>query len=1184
MSFRLVLAVSFLLLLPSIALAQNSNASLTGTITDSSGAAIPGATVSFTDEGTGVVQVFTSDAGGLYSFPNLVPGKYQLKVDATGFDEYIQVGVKVLVGYALRQDVHMKVGSTAQKVEVNGSASSLNFENAELRQGINPEAIQTVPLLVAGAIRSSANFISLLPGVTNGTGDVGNTQINGAQAQNGETILDGISTINPSGDRGPTGSVLDFPQSPDLISEFQVLTSSYLPQYGTTLGAIVIENVRSGSNDFHGTAYEFNRNSALNATQWGVGQKAHDIENDYGGNLGGPIKLPFVWGGPRRTYFFANFEQFKVRGAVSQPTISIPSTQERTGDFTDWTDSSGNLIPVYDPATTQVNPAYNPNQETGPGNLPYLRQQFMGCDGTQPNIICATDPRLQKSLANAWLKLAPTPTSSGALNNYLGAPGPSSALSYLETDAYTLTEKIDHYRGDKDHYSALIFYKRTSPTTFSTLPDILSDNGLAYKRTWVFHGNYDHTFSPTLLNHFGFGYHDDKYYGGGIDGPYADKLPQITGVASHQYPPVITFSDGFSQFGTGQGAASLQPWLAPAWVVNDMITRVKGRHTFFVGGEYRNLGNHFYNLSGESGTFSFARGETGLLGINSGSPIASFLLEQVDTGTAAFRATTQINGKFSTTALYANDTWKVTPKLTVTYGLRWEVDPPPVEANNHFSYFNPLTPNPGAGNLAGAIVFAGKTGPRHPENTWYKAVAPRLAFAYALTPRTVVRGGYGLYFDMANMPYADTGITQDGYNTYPFFGNSTGGLQAAFTLSQGFPQNFTPPPMLVSTIDNGQNPAIYRPVYANHLPYAGQWNLTVGRELGGNTYIDVSYVGTKGTRLLSQLHPISTLDPKLLSLGAQLYDTFQSGQTSLDGVTAPFPGFADVMQACAPSVAQALLPFPQYCGAIQGRNENKGNSTYNALQVKVEHRLSQGLWVLGSYTYAKTITDSDSAQFANGEGVFSPYQAHRNKSLALNDIPQVMAISAIYDLPVGRGKYLLSNAGYLMNEVVGGWKLSGVVQAQGGIPFFIISSSCNVPSQFREACLPALLPGANPFAQPKGSHFNVNSPLLNVNSFEPVTAFNFYAGNGPRVQNFRQFGYNNVDLGLEKRFPITERVQLSLRGDAFNVLNSHHFNGVGAYGSSNFAFNNDVASPTFGEWNGTVTNPRNMQVSGRISF
>ena len=246
MSYRILrmcgqITACFLILLSSVAQAQNSNAALAGTVTDTSGAAVPGATVTITAQATGVSQNFIVDAGGLYSFPNLVPGSYQLRVTANGFDQYVQDELLVRVGYAMRQDVQLKVGSATEKVEVNGSASALNFENAEMRSGISPEAIQSVPLLVAGAIRSAANFITLLPGVANGTGDPGNTRFNGSQAQNGETILDGISTMNPSGDRGATGAILDFPQSPDIISEFQVLASSYLPQYGTTLGDIIIE-------------------------------------------------------------------------------------------------------------------------------------------------------------------------------------------------------------------------------------------------------------------------------------------------------------------------------------------------------------------------------------------------------------------------------------------------------------------------------------------------------------------------------------------------------------------------------------------------------------------------------------------------------------------------------------------------------------------------------------------------------------------------------------------------------------------------------------------------------------------------------------------------------------------------------------------------------------------------------
>jgi hypothetical protein len=1159
-----VVAVSMLGAAPYV-LSQSNNASIDGGITDPSGGTVAGAKVVLTSTDTKQTSVFVSDASGLYSFRNVVPGTYQLKVTAQGFGEYVQDGILVRVGYPIRQNVQLTIGTATQQVEVSADASALNFEDAELRGSIDPQVIREVPLLVSGSIRSAANFASLLPGVVRGSGDAAGAHVNGGQSQTGIVVLDGVALYNSSGTQGLTGAILDFPQSPDLISEFQVLTSNYDAQYGSA-GGVTVENVRSGTNTFHGTAYEFNRNSSFNATQWGGSEKAQDVENDFGGNFGGPLKLPFWKDRDHRTFFFANFEAFRIRGALFRPTLSIPSIAERQGDFRDWIDpDSGNLIPIYDPAT---------------------HQQFMGCDGNTPNVICETDARLQNSLAQQWFQFLPTPTSPGPLNNYLAPAAPA----FLGTDAYSITEKVDQYIGSKDHISEMFYYKYLPRTTFTSLPATISNSGTSFKRTSVWRVAWDHTFSPTLVNHMAFGYQNDKFYGGGIDGEFADKLPQIPGVASHEYPPLISFGDGFATFGTGLGDPNIQPWLAPAYIVNDAVSMTRGKHTISFGGELRFAQNSAIFLSGQAGSFDFQRGETGLQNVVSGSPIASFLLEQVDTSSTNFYTSTNIEGRTKSFSLFIGDTWRVTPKLTISPGVHWEVDPPPLDANDHFSYFDPTLPNPGADNLPGAIAFAGhgpgRSGRRFPEDTWYGGIAPRIGVAYALTSKTVIRSGYGIFYDNANMPGWASGIAQDGYNATAVFSSSQGGTQAAFVLSDGLPSNHPVPPNLVSTFDNGGNAPVYRPRTGNRLPYGQQWNLTVEHEFTSRDYVSASYVGTKGTRLLSQIGPTNVVDPRFLALGTQLNDTFQPGQTELDGVPVPFADFATVMTGCAPSVAQALLPFPQYCNTIPGLNENQGSSSYHAFQLKAEHRFSKGLWALLSYTNSKLITNADFAESLLSPTYFSPFEQSRNRSLAIEDVPQALNIAYNYELPFGRGKAWL-NQGSALNAVFGGWTFNGVYRIQSGIPFQTSSSNCNVPSQFINFCSPALLPGASPFLQsPKD--FDPSKPVLDVNSFEPAASFNFYNGRGPRVQNFRQPGYSDFDIGLQKMFHITERFTFQLRGDAFNVLNAHHFNNVGTFiqsgGMGGSAFNTDVASPDFGKWNGSVSSPRNIQVSGRISF
>jgi len=454
-----------------------------GEITDPNGAVVQGAQVVLTSKDTKQNSTFVSDANGLYSFRNVLPGTYQLTITAPGFGQYVQDGVLVRVGYPIRQNVQLKLETSAERVEVAADVSALNFENAEIRGSIDPQVIEEVPLLVSGSIRSAANFASILPGVVRGTGDVAGAHVNGGQSQTGIVVLDGISLYNSSGTQGLTGAVLDFPQSPDVISEFQVLTSNYDAQYGSA-GGVTIENVKSGTNNYHGTAYEFNRNSSFNATQWGIAakDKAQDIENDFGGNFGGPLRLPFWSGRDHHTFFFTNFEAFRIRGALVRPTISIPSLAERQGDFRDWIDpATGLLIPIYDPATLQ---------------------QFMGCNGNTPNVICPNDPRLKNSIANQWFQYLPNPTFAGPVNNYLAPALPA----FLGTDAYNITEKIDQYLGSKDHISEMFYYKYLPRTTFTSLPEVISDSGTSFKRTSVLRVNWDHTFSPRMVNHVAFGF------------------------------------------------------------------------------------------------------------------------------------------------------------------------------------------------------------------------------------------------------------------------------------------------------------------------------------------------------------------------------------------------------------------------------------------------------------------------------------------------------------------------------------------------------------------------------------------------------------------------------------------------------------------------------------------------------
>jgi len=1176
---------------------QSTNSSLSGAVKDPRGAAVPGAHLTLTAGDTGAIREVDAGADGFYRFSNLQAGVYTLKVSVVGFAPFTQVGIVLALNEAATSDVALTMGTATEKVEVN--ASAINHEDAALTEGISPQVLKELPLNVSGNSRSAASFVVILPGVNTGAGNNSfETRINGGMKMGDEAALDGASM--QEGLMSQSGVVSidnDYPISPEAISEVSVLTSSYEPQYGTTTSGVITMVTKSGTNEFHGDLREYLHNTALNATQYGSPYKPKDIENQFGGSVGGPIKIPGIWSSRNKAFFFLNIERWTIRGGTLFPVDSIPSLRERQGDFTDWVDSQGNLIPVYDPATTTANPAYDPNQPQSAQNLPYFRKQFMGCNGDQPNVICATDPRLQNSLAKQWIQFLPTPAFPGALNNYV-SPVALSDISGAGTNyRQNYDIRIDDNFGQKDHVAVTLHHHNTVFLKVTNLPAPISNDSFLLPDggeigPWVNRVNYDHTFSPNLLNNLNYGYLDFRGSEIAVDADYANKLPQIPGAAASSQPPQINFADGFLSMGLDDQHHEARP--TNIW--NDLLSWSHGNHTLKFGGELRFLTNNQENNNNQSGTFSFADTTTGLLGINSGSSVASFLLGQVDNASVSFNNITTFRARGKLYALYGGDTWKATSRLSVTYGLRWDVSTPSVESQNIFSFLDPTRANPGANGRPGTLAFAGARwgdpsyGKRHPELTYFHAFGPRVGFAYSLSPRTVVRAGYGIFYSQAFYPGWNGGIAQDGFNTTPTLSSSVGGLSPAMILSQGFPSNLPSKPQIDSTFLNGQGGPLYRPLNANRLQNAQQWNLTVDHQFGNNFTASVAYVANKGTRLLSDIAPINTLNPSLLTMGQSLYDIFQPGQASLDGVQAPYPGWAAQMQACAPSVAQALMPYPQYCSPLQGVNENVGNSTYHSLQLKADHRYSNGLWLSTSYTWAKLLTDSDSVQntsLQNGilgaTGVISPYQRKRNKSLSVDDVPNTFNFSTLYELPVGRGKRFAGNAGGVVDTVIGGWQLSTLLKVSSGTPFFFRSSTCNLPSQFDAGCIPQEIPGVKPLLQNPTNYNPAKGPLFNEAAFQSPSSFNFDFGDGPRISGLRGPRFSNEDISIIKNIRLTEQIGLRFQTEFFNVWNNHFFVcETRCFGST--GFDNDIASPTFGDSNGAVSVPRNIQFALKMIF
>jgi hypothetical protein len=1151
--------MSLVALLNAFALGQSISASLTGAITDETAGAITKATVTLKSMNTGIELNISTDSKGYYSFLNLPAGDYELKVTATGFQTHTRTGVRIALNEKVRLDLQLKIGAMTEVIQVVGDAPQINRDDATQSSSIEPKTVSDLPLIVEGSVRSSAEFTKLMPGVVTPDGTIGSAYFNGGVLHSGEAILNGITMINPSGGGGVSDAGFDFIQSPDMVSELKLLSGNYEPQYGTSGSTVIIMETKAGTSQFHGNLYEYHRDTVLNANQFSVSEMRPDrpfnLQNNFGGSIGGPIKIPLGWFSRNKGFFFVNWEGYRISGGLQRPVRSIPSLKQRQGDFSDWRDeSTGALIPIYDPAT---------------------RQQFMGCDGNTPNVICPTDPRLQNSLAKQWLKYLPEPTNSRTTMNYLAPAQPGG----FTADANILNLRFDQYIGDKEHFMVSIYKRNNLPQDNTILPPQLSTGQLNYKKTWVTRASWDHTFSPSLINHFAIGYNNDYLFAGGIDVPYTDELPKIPGVAAHDYPSAIRFDDSpFEGYGTNQGTPEENGWAGPAVAGNNLLTWVKGSHTLKFGVEYRHMINMVPGNTGAAGEFGFHRLATGV-GANSGSPIASFLLEQVDRANFSIRNTTRSVTTQTSWIAHVGDTWRVFPRLSVNYGLRWETITPPYEKYDFFSYLDPTGLNSTAGNRPGRLAFAGdrwgavSSGKRFPEDRFMKAFAPRIGFAYSPRPNTVVRLGYGIFIDAGYVPGWGGGVGQDGFNATPQFSSPDNHLTAAFKLSDGPPQNFARPPFLDPGFLNGQFAPTYRPIDANRLPYSQQWNLTIEHQATKTLSASIAYVGNKGTRLNSHINPINALHPSLLAqYGSRLIEEFAPGQTSLHGVPIPYSGWVEQMSACPPTLAQALLPFPQYCGNIYGANENLGNSTYHSLQLKVEKQFSRGLWFLSSYTFSKMLTNSDDHQVSVRNLMISPFEQSRTKGLAYNDVPHTLSIAMFYDLPFGRGKQFL-NGGGVLNHIVAGWRMSNILRFTSGTPFYFRSGNCNVPPQFAVACYPGLLPGANPWAQDK-SDFDPSKPLFNKAAFEPSDSFNYYYGSGSHITSLRGFGYQNHDFAVSKDFHITERVNFQFRTEFFNLWNNHRYNG----------FDTDVNSLSFGVWNGSSKPPRNIQIAGRVTF
>jgi hypothetical protein len=1185
------------------AFSQTNEGSISGNVVDPTGALIPGAKVVAKGIGTGATYTTFSTSAGSYDLPNVRIGTYNVTVTAPGFQTNQINNVTVQVATKSTLNVMLQPGNVTQTVTVNGEAPTVETQSADIGTVVTTQQVLDLPLALGSTVqsmRSPEAFVFLTPGTvgpgTNGAGSNGastggpfESKISGGQNYGTEVLLDGASTY-----RSENGSSFDeTAPSVEALSEFRVETSTMPAEYGRTTGGIEIFSTKSGTNEFHGTAYDILRNKDLDANSWynnylGL-PRPLDTQNDYGGVFDGPVWIPKLYDGRNRTFFMFSWEQYRQNfGGTS--TTTVPTAAEKSGDFSSQLDTSRIVgtnpcdgSPVYygeifDPSTTR-----NVN-----GQL--CRTSYLTETGKNAIPTAQLSPIGQKILS-----YYPDPLNANAVNNY------SYNYSFPLLDT-TMTIRIDQNLGDRDKLFAM--YDSRDNTRLSTNPIWNNPAGQGRSQDFFTHyvrfGN-DYTISPNMLDHLniGFNHTNSSNVGAGVrlgNGQNWDAVLGISGVSGPTFPDFSTGEPNIANIGDNVDNDTIDY----GWRINDIYDWVKGRHTMRFGVDYRYQIFEPGSINGVTGTFNFSCAETaaavGALAGNcsSGNGIASMLLGQVDNATTEAYAS-QAKWLSHYYALFAEDSFKVSSTFTVSYGLRWDVDAPRYEAHGDTSDISLTAPNPAAGGLPGALVFAGvgpgRNGIVHETwaNTWHKDFAPRIGLAWApasMHNKTAIRAGYGIYYGA--LTYADFGNDlQTGFQANPVF-SSVNGFSPAFNIASGFPSYPAPPNLNPSQVNFSGNPAnaYVDPSYGRPA-MVNNWSFDVQQQLATDLILDVGYVGQHSTHLRSNIDPINNLNPSYFDLGTLLTAPLSSPQAIAAGYTQPFPGFGANRQ-----VAESLLPYPQFFALnTDCCLENLGQSSYDALEVELERRFHSGLNLLVSYTWSKTITDADSimpffANLAGGGAIQNPFNLRDEKSLSNQDVPQNLVLSYIYELPVGKGKKFL-NKGGITNVIFGNWAISGIQTYHSGQPEAFCCAT-GIP-WFDGAIRYDYVPGQQIFSQAylSGNYNPVTTSIFNRAAFiDPNSAARLAAGGGYQlgdmsrtIGSVRSFFYASEDFNVLKRIYMTERLNLLAQISFLDAFNRHIFDDhVSADLNPNDA-NFGIMNPS-----ATILGPRRIQMQLKLEF
>ncbi len=1111
--------------------AQTATGSLVGTILDPAGAAIPEASIIITNTATNEPFRTVANAAGNYLAPLLKPGTYRIEVSAPGFKKYVQDGIVLQVQQQGRVDVQLTVGDVAESVSVTADASLLETTSSSIGKVVDNKRILDLPLNT----RNVYSLIYLTPGVAGGIGNSHNQvgySVNGVRGGLFDTLIDGSSAAFPTVNGFHGISV--FP-SVDAVAEFKVQASNYSAEFGRSNGSVLNLVYKSGTNEIHGSAYEFLRNSVLDANNYWNNQRGVPLasfkRNQFGGTLSGPIRK-------NRTFFLVSYESLRQR-SFRETLSTMPTSEQRLGDFSQTLAGIGRPITIFDPLAT-----------TPSGNS-VVRTAFPG------NRIPAN--RFDPVAVNV-MRYFPNPNQPGIegsrQQNFY-----NNGSASVDTNNYDF--RVDHNINDRQK----IFGRISRRYSFDGPPQLFpGDTGVAEGRInlndWGTNAVTDYTntlSSSSILNlRLSFARNFFLFDNQGLGfAPSTLGLPRDLDSAV-DLPMFPRFAVGGQ---TALGGNDHRRSGFNQYGLAGSYTKIIGKHNIKTGYEGRHLRINVWEARA-AGTFNFSPGFTQGPNPNSASAtagygLASFLLG-AGSGGNFFQNWKNVAAESYYHAFYFQDDIRVNRKLTLNLGLRYDFDTPRTERYNRMSWFDPSAPSPLAAtqsNVNGGLRFVGVDGNNRVQYDGdYNNLAPRIGFAYQANDKTVVRGGWGVMYASSTLGAQGT-VGPYGFRVETPWVSSLDNVTPLNYLRNPFPAGFQPVPGSRDGLLTAVGGNVEGPLRDTPIPYTIQYNLTIQRELPGRVSLEVAYVGNRGRQLSRGGEggfTLNQVDPQFLSLGSQLNQL----------VPNPFfgQGLGGILGNRQISRAQLLRPYPQFLNVFPLFSAGS-NSDYNALQMSFSKRYSRGIVFDGNYVWAKSIDDGTSAQ--------DSYDLRMGRSVTGQDFRHRLVFSGVYDLPFGKGRQFLSGMSRVPELLLGGWQVNGIYTLQSGSLIGISASNT-----------------AGIFNQAIRANTNGNSARIDVDAkdrldrwfdtstFSQPAAFSL--GNvGTLVPNLRAHHANNLDFSLFKQFSLSEKFRLQFRAESFNFANRVQFS----------APNNNVnGGAAFGRVTAQANQPRQLQFGLKLLF